>query len=255
MTQVRVVIAAHKEYEMPVAQPMYLPVQVGAANTTKRIKGFVPDNSGKNISAKNASYCELTALYWAWRNLDADYLGLAHYRRYLGEGAKGGFESILTEEDVTDLMVGADVILPKPRNYYVQSVLTHYNHAHHPEPLQALRNELQRSSRPQSHALDEILAGTTTHLYNMFIMRRELVDEYCTWLFGTLKDLEKNIDTTGYTAYESRVYGFLSELMLDAWVRSKHLSVVEASVIHLESEQWPKKVAAFVGRIARPHRI
>ena len=41
------------------------------------------DNTGENISEKNSMYCELTAQYWAWKNLNADYYGFFHYRRYL----------------------------------------------------------------------------------------------------------------------------------------------------------------------------
>ena len=55
---------------------MYLPVQVGAEK--KESLGYARDNEGENISKKNPNYCELTGLYWAWKNLDAEYLGLAH---------------------------------------------------------------------------------------------------------------------------------------------------------------------------------
>ena len=77
---VKIIIAAHKVYEMP-DDICYLPVHVGKAVNNKNI-GFRGDDTGDNISVKNSSYCELTGLYWAWKNLDADYLGLAHYRRY-----------------------------------------------------------------------------------------------------------------------------------------------------------------------------
>ena len=59
---------------------MYLPVHVGAEG--KDDIGYQKDNTRDNISVKNPFFCELTGLYWAWKNLDADYIGLAHYRRH-----------------------------------------------------------------------------------------------------------------------------------------------------------------------------
>ena len=72
---IKIVIAAHKPYVMP-EDKIYLPVQVGSEG--KQNIGFQRDNEGDNISEKNPSFCELTGLYWAWKNLDADYIGLAH---------------------------------------------------------------------------------------------------------------------------------------------------------------------------------
>ena len=83
----RVVVAAHKPYWMP-ADPVYLPVQVGAAGK-ESIPGYTRDDSGENISAKNPHYCELTGLYWAWKNLPGDAIGLAHYRRHFARPGRG----------------------------------------------------------------------------------------------------------------------------------------------------------------------
>ena len=83
--QTKIIIAMHKPYKTP-AESVYLPLQVGAEGKDS-ILGLVCDNTGENISAKNPTYCELTGLYWAWKNLDADAIGLVHYRRYLSEGA------------------------------------------------------------------------------------------------------------------------------------------------------------------------
>ena len=99
--EIRIIIAAHKPYWMP-EDPVYLPVQVGAAGKPSiRAAGslgaggssasgadFARDDEGDNISSRNAGYCELTGLYWAWRNLKADAVGLAHYRRHF-RGARG----------------------------------------------------------------------------------------------------------------------------------------------------------------------
>ena len=82
--------------------PLYLPLQVGAEG--KDDLGYQRDNVGENISAKNPNYCELTGLYWAWKNLDADFIGLAHYRRHFSYKRKSSkFESILTSAEAEKL--------------------------------------------------------------------------------------------------------------------------------------------------------
>ena len=79
MNDVKVIVATHKKYYMP-NDKLYLPVQVGASG--KNSIGYQRDDEGENISEKNPYYCELTGLYWAWKNLDVEYIGLCHYRRY-----------------------------------------------------------------------------------------------------------------------------------------------------------------------------
>ena len=76
---IKIVIACHKKSNTPF-DPVYLPVQVGATDSI--VTGYQRDDEGDNISLKNSMYCELTGLYWAWKNLSCDYLGLVHYRRY-----------------------------------------------------------------------------------------------------------------------------------------------------------------------------
>ena len=76
---IKILIATHKEYWMP-RDEVYLPIHVGKEN--KQELGYIGDNTGCNISIKNPNYCELTAIYWAWKNLKVDYIGLVHYRRY-----------------------------------------------------------------------------------------------------------------------------------------------------------------------------
>ena len=102
---------------------LYLPVQVGREG--KENLGYQVDNNGENISNKNATFCELTGLYWAWKNLDADYIGLCHYRRHFtckklipfNEEAK--FKILLNKKQTEEILKDTDIILPKKREYYI----------------------------------------------------------------------------------------------------------------------------------------
>ena len=118
---------------------MYLPVQVGAEG--KENLNYQKDNVGENISNKNPYFCELTGLYWAWKNLNADYIGLVHYRRYFFLKKKHfkteeeKFKNVLTLSDTDMLLNDVDVILPKKRKYYIENLYNHYKHTMYIEPL------------------------------------------------------------------------------------------------------------------------
>ena len=66
MKNIKILVATHKKYKMPRDTSIYLPIHVGCEG--KKKLGFQGDNSGENISVLNPYYCELTGLYWAWKN-------------------------------------------------------------------------------------------------------------------------------------------------------------------------------------------
>lgn len=246
----KIVVALHKAYWLP-EDKVYLPVQVGRALGADL--GLMGDATGDNISAKNPYYCELTALYWAWKNLDYDYLGICHYRRYFThKRVKGNLEqkkhAILKQEDFTRLMQGCDVLVPKKRNYYIETVRSHYEHAHLKEDLDVAEQVLKELYPEYLPAFEQVMASTSLYRLNMFVMRRELVEQYCTWLFTILFEVEKRLDFSRYDAYQARVLGFLGERLFNVWLVKQQLRVQEVPVVNLESEQWGKKIYSFLKR-------
>ena len=140
-------VAAHKPYRMP-ADAAYLPIHVGAALNPGACPGFQPDDEGESISALNASYSELTGLYWLWRNVDADVKGLVHYRRLLGSPdparrrAEDPFDRVATGEELRSLVEAKGVVLAKRRNYYIETVYDHYSHTFDGSQFDACRGVL-----------------------------------------------------------------------------------------------------------------
>lgn len=246
---IKILVAAHKPYWMP-EDDVYLPIQVGAAG--KRSLGWQRDDEGDNISGKNPNYCELTALYWAWKNLDADYIGLCHYRRYFTRKEAHGIEKkrqqILLQADWEHLLKNHAVVIPDKRKYYIETNESHYKHAHHPEGLDVTRDIIQELYPEYVSAYEMIMHRTWAHMFNMFVMRRDLYDAYMTWIFSLLFELERCLDMTGWSNYEARVFGFVSELLLDVWIEKNQVSYAEQNVSFLEKQNWLKKGGAFLRR-------
>lgn len=246
--KITVLVASHKPYWMPSEAP-YLPIQVGAENKPDLNLGGVKDNEGENISLKNPHYCELTALYWAWKNLKgSDAVGLAHYRRHFGRPGRGLKERILKQKDFEALLEKAPIIVPPKRNYFIETVQSQYEHAHHPEDLAVLRKVIYDDFPDYLPALDLVMLGTKTHLLNMFVMRRDLFDAYCAWLFAVLGKVEAQLDISGYSTNDARVFGFLSERLLDVWLITHDHPTVECSLVQLERTNWIKKGFNFLVR-------
>lgn len=244
--ELKVVVATHKPYRMP-EDDVYLPLQVGAAG--KPSLGYRRDDEGENISVRNANWCELTGLYWAWKNLRAEAVGLVHYRRHFRgrRGIAGGAE-------IAEALEGADVILPRKRNYFIETTYSQYVHAHHAADLDLTRQILVERHPDSVMAFDAVMKSTKGHRFNMFVMRRPQFDAYCEWLFDILFELERRLDISAYSPNDARVFGFVSERLLDVWIAANRVCYVERPVLHLESQHWPRKVLAFLLRKLRGGR-
>ena len=136
--KVEVVIATHKKYEMP-TDDLYLPIHVGAELNKDKDLGYQKDNVGDNISDRNDRYSELTALYCAWKHVDAEYIGLAHYRRHFGgknyHHGKDRLSWVITKAELEPMLDNYDVILPRKRRYYIETLYSHYKHTHYSNQL------------------------------------------------------------------------------------------------------------------------
>lgn len=253
-----IAIAAHKPYQMP-KDSVYMPLHVGKALHPEIDLGFQTDDTGDNISALNASYSELTGLYWLWKNCDADFKGLVHYRRYLASPdsrkrhAKNRFERIASGNEIRELLRKSDIILPRKRNYYIETMQSHYAHTLPEIHLVETRRILEDRFSEYLPAFDHVMQSRSGHMFNMFIMSKEKLNEYCTWLFDILKDLTERIDPSQYDAFNARFPGRVSELLLDVWLETNCYSYEELPAVSTEPVDWWKKgtgflMAKFVGK-------
>lgn len=245
---IKVIVATHKKYDMP-KDKCYLPIHVGANG--KETIGYLGDNTGDNISNKNPYYCELTGLYWGIKNLECDYIGLAHYRRHFSSRRinnifkEGNFDEILSEDEIKNLLAKNDIILPKKRSYYIENVYSHYAHTHYSIHLDKTREIILEYTPDYLESFDVVMKRKSAHMFNMFIMRKKLADEYCSWLFKILGELEGRVDYRSYDAFQSRLFGRVSELLLDVWIEHNKLKYIEVPYIHIEKINWIKKGKSF----------
>jgi hypothetical protein len=240
----KVIVAAHKPYDMP-QDSMYLPVQVGAAG--KAPIGFVRDDSGDHISSLNPWFCELTGMYWAWKNLDADAIGLAHYRRHFKGSHKDGLScGVLSSKEADHLLQKTGIILPKRRQYYIESLYSHYAHTHYARDLDETRKILEDIAPAYVPSFDRVMERTWGHMFNMMIMKRKYFDEYCSFLFPVLFALYERGGFEDYDPFQARLFGRISELLLDVWLDYKGYSYAEVPVAYMEKVPWVKKGIAFL---------
>lgn len=177
-------------------------IQVGAALTDERICGLT-DDTGENISDRNRQFCELTALYWIWKNAGQDIVGLEHYRRHFL--LQDDWYQKMKENDI-------DVILPAPL-YVAPSLAQNYRDRHVASDWDFMMDYLKRIY-PRDYK--EAVTFFDTNLYspcNMFIMKKEILDELCTWLFPILFVCAEHSGERE-DSYQNRYPGFLAERLM-----------------------------------------
>lgn len=179
-------------------------IQVGAALTDKDINAEFRDDTDENISNRNKQFCELTGLYWMWKHAVQDIVGLVHYRRHF-----------LIPEDWLMRMeqYDVDVILPLPL-YVAPSIEDNYRNRHIGTNWDYMLEYLKYNMSEDYEAVLTFFRETSLYSpCNMFIMRREVLNDLCQWLFpilfyvaekgGIIEDI-----------YQNRYPGFISERLI-----------------------------------------
>ena len=239
---IKILVATHKKYWMP-EDEVYLPLHVGREG--KEDLGYMGDNTGDNISDKNANYCELTGLYWAWKNLDCEYIGLCHYRRYFSHRSLKQEEderkkSIYGFIDYAKILRDYEIILPCKFKLKRLTVKEHYAKCHYGKDLDKVRGIITELYPEYIEEYDNVMKSNSLYICNMFVTKKEIFDKYCAWLFNILFILEKDIDITQYDQYQARLYGFLSERLFNVWLAKMNLKSYSANIVLLEAPQVNK---------------
>lgn len=229
-------IITHKVTDIPELEGN-VPLLVGAANNPNKELFTVRDCDGENISAKNKNYCELTGVYWLWKHSDVDAVGICHYRRFFTKAMiSNDAKHYLTGSDMEKLLSRYEVIVPR-KLYRARSIRDSLDNAPSPTDMAELEKTLGLLCPEYLPEYHMYMNGNQAFLYNMCVMRKEMFDSYCQWLFDILFHIEKNYDISMRNDYEARLFGFLSERLLHVWLlhnipkdRIKQMRVVKTDV-------------------------
>ena len=197
-----VCIADKPLQEKPTLSSFITPIQVGAALTDIRI-AKVTDDEGDNISERNRHYSEMTAFYWMWKHVRADYLGLCHYRRLFVD-----LDSIGEKLQFIDV----DVLLPLP-TLCEHSVYEDYLLKHIPDVWKPMLDVMRKQSPEYYEAAKGIFNGRLFYASNMCILRYEVLDDLCKWMFPIVMEVEQRVGDLS-DPYYNRYAGFCTERLI-----------------------------------------
>ena len=232
----KILVCCHKPDPAIRTEEPYLPIQLGKALHPDLDLGFATDDTGDNISDRNAGWSELTGIYWGWKNVqDADYMGVCHYRRY--------FKIDFSKQSVEELLKGKDIIAAKRKKQLCK--------------YERLRNLAWYTSLEDTYLyIDTVLAlypdiepalikyfcnSRASYSYNMFIARKETYDAYCAFMFPVLFELEKRLKDRGYWR-ANRAMAYFGEWSLGLFIFYKGLKVKRIPVTNWEGLSLAKKL-------------
>lgn len=214
-----------------------VPIQVGKALSNKDI-AEVSDDTGDNISDKNEAYCELTALYWMWKNSKAENIGLYHYRRRFD----------IDKERILSILNNNDIIIPRKKVFRI-SLKDQYIKEHSIKDWNILINVLKTHNPEYYESSKKVFTDNKIYRFNMFISKKELFDKYCRWVFPILDKVYEKIGLTYKDNYQKRYIGFMAERLFTLYIFHNKFNVYEADVLFEEKKIKLDNVINFINNI------
>lgn len=208
----KIIVCCHKDDKNIRKDNIYLPIHVGKALSHEDL-GFQGDNTGDSISYKNKNYCELTGLYWAWKNLKNKYIGLCHYRRYFN----------VDESLIRKYLNSFDILLVTPHIMHrtAKEQLFHFCLIEDYCIMMLVIKKLYPDYYSTAVAYFE---DNKCSPYNMFVTSKSIMDDYCQWLFSIFDEMEKYVRLSSYSR-AARLYGYLAENLLSIYCIHNKLKI------------------------------
>ena len=208
----KILVACHKPCWLPSFDSRLVPIHCGRAVSNLEYSemkwmnnNMIGDDTGDNISALNPYFCELTALYWAWKNYERlgapDQIGLCHYRRFF-----------------LDVPANSSLVVPV---HYLRGRTIESQFVRHHGSIELQKVKETLSCGKYKEAFDEYLKQSEGYFFNMFVMERADFFDYCNFLFGVLFKLHEKSQWHNYGSYQGRMAGFIGERLTGAYLYSK----------------------------------
>lgn len=247
MTKIQIAVAYHKDSEL-IKNDCLLPIQVGKACSDIELD-MQGDDTGDNISSKNFGYAELTAIYWLWKNSKADIKGLFHYRRFLDLNLKSEhynediYEYLLSEHfsspnflekmeisqnNINELLKKYTILTRRKEDLHSwsnYSVREHYAAEHHGEHFEKALEIIKQDYPDYYPSAKKLADGHTSYFTNVFIMKSNEFDKYCSWMFDILFKIETTLNlydkTLAPNTKKARWAGFLGERLTAIYIQKQ----------------------------------
>lgn len=270
MSEIKIFVACHKESYLPESD-ILCAVQAGAALSDRRFDRMRHDDDGIHISEKNKAYCELTVQYWAWKNVEADYYGFCHYRRYFsfekeyqvlenGKLPVRRWRPYSELEDIKNYSVSDDRIREVIEKYDVVTVLREpmnstvyeqYGQFHYKKDLDRMLELLYERYPGYRSAAEAYMASKEHYFLNMYVMKKAVFCEYMEWVFPLLEEFEATTDFTDYSGQEYRATAYLAERLFGIYFthikRNKKMKCCELPYVIFQNTEPLQQIRPVFG--------
>ena len=231
MERIRVFVAVHKEAVLYGNSDCYQFIHVGSSNSPLKIENEIRDDScSDNISPKNNIYCELTGVYYIWKNIkDIDYVGLCHYRRFLAKKAYSSDPNsvIFKKDELIDKLKDYDILLPQKniKKGRINGFFKNKEELGEYKPYILMRSAIEKLYPEYLIDFENEFFLPEMSFGNIMICKKSIFDDYCKWLFDILFFVENEfIEKEGQVP--PRELGYYSEWLLNIWVRHNKLKAM-----------------------------
>lgn len=238
----KIYVISHKPFQLPTSDSIYQPLMVGQNDIDN--KKYCFDHTGDHIAEKNGRYNELTGMYWIWKNVQEDVVGICHYRRYFVTPA-GKLENLmlgkhthfLQEDNIRKRLKETDMIVHN-KTFFRESNCAQFSAGVNPYFWEAAKQEIQVMYPDYLPAFQRVEQRRYAHLLNMMIAKKELFDQYCRWLFPLLFQIEKRLEGSCEAEDMNRSMGMIGERLLDVWILKNQIRIRECFSVNMERKDW-----------------